>query len=74
MKHIAVFAVLSVLLACCDSALHVLGPGEETVVLYTFDVPENTQVVELNFTLSGIPIVPTFRAPNFQQVPARKLK
>jgi hypothetical protein len=58
--------------SCCDSAYTMLSPGQETVILYCFDVPENTQSLVFNFTLSGIPIVPMFAVPNFSQIPARK--
>lgn len=60
--------------ACCESAFHMLGPGEETVVLYSVDVPENSKTLEINFTVASVPVYPRFLFQNFDQVPARKTK
>jgi hypothetical protein len=61
--------------SCCESTDKLMAPMQENVVLYTFDVPERTKTLELNFTAEtddGIaPIEPTFRVPNFDQVPPR---
>jgi hypothetical protein len=61
--------------SCCDSAFHMLSPGQETVVLYTLDVPENTKNIAFLFYRSSDRFSsPTFFFPDFDQVPPRKMK
>ena len=62
----------------CDTIYEDLAPGQETVIVITFDVPENTQTLTIVPTTdifnSTVLATPRFTLANFNQVPAWKPK
>ncbi len=61
----------------CDDAYRELAPGEEAVILVTFDVPESTRnlTVAIKKFLATKPLAsPRFQVVGFDQVPAWKPK
>lgn len=66
--------------SCCVDAFDKLGPGEENVVLITFDVPENAKTLTFQFTEPNPfektvrSIGPEFVFPDFDKVLPRGTK
>ncbi len=60
--------------SCCQTAWALVHPNEEKVVLITFDVPEDTQWLQFNFTVGNIPVAPNFLVPDFDQILPRPMK
>ncbi len=62
----------------CDTHVDEIGPGQETVIVMTFDVPETTQTLTFAPTselFSSTPLAaPRFLISTFNQVPAWKPK
>ncbi len=69
--------------ACCETAYALIGPGDERIVLISFDVPEASETLLFNFAAgdlkigsSSVPVLlrPTFLVEHFDQVSPRPAK
>ncbi len=58
--------------SCCGGILDDVPPGQERVILVSFDVPEKSQALHVEFFgMDWVP--PVFVVPNFAQIPPRPM-